>query len=159
MAQKTIVTYVDDLDGTEHTEANAVQTVSFAVAGQHYEIDLHSGNAEGLQRALQPYVAAARKVTGGRGSVTAKPRGTGAKTAADREQTQAIRGWARQHGYPISDRGRIPADVVEAYNLGGTAANDAMARIVAGQRERVAARVSTGNGSAVQSTPEPATVG
>jgi hypothetical protein len=69
-----------------------------------------------LRDALAEYVEHARR-SGGRkraGRVTA---GRAPRTAsADREQNQAMREWARKQGMNISDRGRIPKEVAEAYN-------------------------------------------
>jgi len=114
MAQKVQVLLLDDLDGTE-----AAQTVRFGLDGASYEIDLSDSNAEGLRDLLATYVAHGRKV--GRASSAAAPRAASVKGArtparADREQTQAIREWARTNGHPVSDRGRIPSGIIEAYN-------------------------------------------
>ncbi len=111
MAQKIQVLLVDDLDGGE-----AEETVSFALDGTSYEIDLSAANAAGLRDALANYVGHARRANRGaaRGAVaTRSPRSA---VRADREQTQAIREWARNNGHAVSERGRIPASVVEAYN-------------------------------------------
>jgi hypothetical protein len=111
MAQKVIVELVDDLDGTASDD---ISTVSFSLDGADYEIDLTEANAEDLRNTLEEYVAAARR-TGGRikrGTGTGKP---AARPAADREQTKAIREWARQNGFDLADRGRIPANVLSAY--------------------------------------------
>jgi len=110
MAQKVIVELVDDLDGTVSPE---ISTVSFGLDGVEYEIDLTEANAKALRGTLEQFVGPARR-TGGR-----LKRGAGTATArqpANREQTQAIREWARQHGYDLADRGRIPANIVEAFN-------------------------------------------
>jgi hypothetical protein len=108
MAQKVMVSLVDDLTGDA-----ADETVSFGLDGKAYEIDLSSGNAEKLRGVLADFVAAARRPGRGR-----KPSGSGAGTRpiVDREQNQAIREWARSRGLKVNDRGRIPADVVEAYH-------------------------------------------
>jgi hypothetical protein len=112
MAQKVQVLLVDDIDGGDATE-----TVAFALDGTSYEIDLSTDNADRLRDALAPFVAHARKA--GRGAsrppltVPRVPRGP-ART--DREQTQAMREWARNNGHQVSERGRIPATVVAAYN-------------------------------------------
>jgi hypothetical protein len=112
MAQKIQVLLVDDLDG-----GNADETVSFALDGATYEIDLSSDNAGVLRDVLAPYVGNARRSSRGPGrSVTATRATRGGVARADREQTQAIREWARKNGHKVSDRGRIPATVVEAYN-------------------------------------------
>lgn len=111
MATRTIVEYVDDL--TNET-AEDVETVTFALDGW-YEIDLSPANRIKLQDALAPYVAAARKVTGKAGKPSPVRLGTG-PAKRDRMQTKAIREWARNNGYQISDRGRIPLNVEDAYN-------------------------------------------
>ncbi|UNX55266.1 Lsr2 family protein [Georgenia sp. TF02-10] len=114
MAQKVQVTLIDDTDGTE-----AVDTVSFGLDGVSYEIDLSEENAQALRDALAPYVANARRETGRRRSRT--PRGGGAGGAGGRGRPVSdagkIREWARANGYEVSERGRISADVREAYEL------------------------------------------
>jgi hypothetical protein len=117
MAQKVIVELVDDLDGTASDD---ISTVSFSLDGADYEIDLNEANAENLRNTLDAYVAAARR-TGGR---IKRGGGGGAKStsrpAASREQTKAIRDWARQNGFDIAERGRIPTDVISAYEQAQT---------------------------------------
>jgi hypothetical protein len=113
MAQKVTVSLVDDLDGSE-----AEETVEFGLDGAFYEIDLSEDNAERLRDALSEYVEHARrsggrKRTGGRVAVAGRAPRT---ASADREQNQAMREWARKQGMNISDRGRIPKEVAEAYN-------------------------------------------
>jgi hypothetical protein len=108
MASKTIVELTDDLDGKA-----AAETVRFAVDGVTYEIDLGAKNAAALRATLAEYIAAGRR-TGARGG-PARSR-VGSPARRDKEQTQAIREWARASGYQVSDRGRISAEVVEAYN-------------------------------------------
>ena len=113
MAQKVDVKYVDDLDGSD-----ASGTVAFALDGKSYEIDLSDDNAARLRDSLASFVAAARRSGGtsrrGRGS-RATTEGTPAPARADREATAAIRTWARENGHEVSERGRIPKAVVEAY--------------------------------------------
>jgi nucleoid-associated protein Lsr2 len=111
MAQKVTVELVDDLDGTV---AEDISTVSFALDGASYEIDLTEENAEKLRDALADFVAAARR-TGGRIKRGAAPAKSASRPAANREQTKAVREWARQNGFDLAERGRIPANVVEAY--------------------------------------------
>jgi hypothetical protein len=111
MAQKVTVTLVDDLDGTD-----AEETVEFGLDGAAYQIDLSEENAERLRDALAEYVDHARR-SGGRKRATARPAGRPVRPAsADREQNQAIRAWARKQGMKVSDRGRIPSEVIDAYN-------------------------------------------
>jgi hypothetical protein len=110
MAQKHIVQLIDDLDGGE-----AAETVSFAIDGSSYEIDLSAKNAAKLRDTLAVYVASARR--GSRAGRPSAVAGRGGRSArSDREQTQAIREWARKNGHKIGEKGRIPATVLEAYN-------------------------------------------
>ena len=114
MAQKVTVTLVDDLDG-----GTAEGTVEFGLDGVAYEIDLSEINAGKLRDSLADFVSNARKA--GRRSKTAVPvrRSTGGgRASVDREQNAAIREWARKNGYNVSDRGRIPAEVLDAYHKG-----------------------------------------
>jgi hypothetical protein len=105
MAKQTTVTLIDDLDGSE-----AEEQVEFAVDGRTYEIDLSAANSARLRDLLAPFVTAARR-TGGRRS----PAAGASRSTSDREQNQAIREWAQQNGFTVSDRGRLPANVIEAY--------------------------------------------
>ena len=113
MARKVQVILSDDLD--ENLPAD--ETVSFSLDGTSYEIDLAEKNAKELRDTFSRYVSAARKVgRGGRssgGGGGGRGRGTGGRM--DREQAGAIREWARKNGHAVSDRGRIPASVVDAY--------------------------------------------
>ncbi|MBJ8345961.1 Lsr2 family protein [Antrihabitans sp. YC2-6] len=114
MAKKVTVTLIDDVDG----EAPADETVEFGIDGVSYEIDLSAKNAEKLRSQLEIWVSSARKVSGRRRA--AKPAivvaGTKARVSVDREQSAAIREWARRNGHKVSARGRISAEITEAYN-------------------------------------------
>lgn len=114
MAQKVNVVLVDDLDDSEATE-----TVSFALDGSSYEIDLNDEHAAQLRDAFAPWVGAARRAgrapasagtRRGRSTSRASSGGTG-----DRQRVQDIRQWARDNGHAVSERGRLSASVVEAY--------------------------------------------
>ncbi|HEY3717995.1 MAG TPA: Lsr2 family protein [Jatrophihabitantaceae bacterium] len=104
---KTIVTqYTDDIDGSK-----AQGTVQFSYNGSAYEIDLSAKNTKALEKILDPYISAARKV---RATATkAGRRRSGAASA--KTDVAEIRAWAHSNGYTISDRGRIPATVIEAF--------------------------------------------
>jgi hypothetical protein len=112
MAQKVTVTLVDDMDGSQ-----AEETIEFGLDGAAYQIDLSGDNAERLREALADFVDHARRA-GGRRRVVGRPTiGRVPRVAsADREQNQAIREWARKQGMKVSDRGRIPAEVLDAYH-------------------------------------------
>jgi hypothetical protein len=115
MAQKVQVLLVDDLDGGEASE-----TVSFAVDGNSYEIDLSQKNAEELRDAFAKYVGSARKAGRSSGpaarSSSGGGRSRGGSASMDRDQAAAIRSWAKKQGLQVSDRGRIPATIIEQYN-------------------------------------------
>lgn len=103
MARKTVVILEDDLDGSE-----ADETISFAVDGAEYEIDLNTGHANELRRALDRYINAARKTSGGRGRPATRRIGGGV-------DAKAIRLWAIDNGLQVNTRGRIQADIIEKY--------------------------------------------
>lgn len=107
VAKQTTVILVDDLDGSEATEQ-----VEFGVDGRSYEIDLSAANSAKLREALAPFISAARRA-GGRRSAAAPP--APSRPVSDRVQNQAIREWAMAQGMKISERGRIPSNVLEAY--------------------------------------------
>lgn len=107
MAEKVFVELTDDIDGTP-----AEETIEFALDGVDYEIDLTSQHAADLRDALGQFAEHARR-TGGRKKPAAKQ---AAKNSGDREHNRAIREWAQEQGYDVSDRGRIPSEVVDAYH-------------------------------------------
>lgn len=106
MAARTVVHLIDDLDGGE-----ADETVNFSLDGVEYAIDLSSSNADGLRKALAEFVGSARR-TGGRATRAAK---TQVRPGGDRAQNQAIREWARRNGHQVSERGRIPAELIAQF--------------------------------------------
>src|SRR3954471_18062910 len=114
MAQQVNVKLVDDLDGSA-----AAGTISFGLDGG-YEIDLSDDNAAALRDALASYIAAARKTAGSAAGSRRAQKMTAISgprpQPLDREQTAAIRAWARQNGHHVSDRGRIAKTVVEAFH-------------------------------------------
>jgi hypothetical protein len=117
IATVTEVRLVDDTDGS-----TAEETVQFGLDGKVFEIDLSSGNATRLRDGLAAFVAAVRRV--GRAPAAAVAVKPARRPKVDREQTQAIREWARRQGLRVSDRGRISAEVLTAYHQRGTAEPD-----------------------------------
>jgi hypothetical protein len=107
MARQEIVTLIDDLDGSEASE-----TVTFALDGSSYEIDLSERNAAALREALRRYTAAAR--TEGPQGHSGRTRVTIASTGASRNAE--IRAWAHSEGHVVPARGRIPGRVVAAFD-------------------------------------------
>ncbi|MHB1064808.1 MAG: histone-like nucleoid-structuring protein Lsr2 [Georgenia sp.] len=106
MVQRVQVMLIDDIDGTA-----AEETVTFALDGISYEIDLSAAHAGALRESFAEWIGHARRA-GGR-KVAAR-RG-GAKSAAGSSDAGQIREWARENGYEVSERGRISAEVREAY--------------------------------------------
>jgi Lsr2 len=104
MARKvqTIVHLEDDLDG-----GRADHTITFGWDGTTYEIDLSNKNAKAFEKAVAVYVGSARRVRGTRGT----------RARSDRRSDLAqVREWAKQNGYTVSERGRVAAEIVEAYD-------------------------------------------
>lgn len=106
MAQKTI--YTDDLDGTEGAE-----TVTFALEGRSYAIDLNTKNRIALEKALQKYIDAGRELRGAAAVGVARKRGA-PKQNSDVD-SGAIRVWAAENNVTVNAKGRIPAAIVEQY--------------------------------------------
>jgi hypothetical protein len=142
MAQKVSVELVDDITGESD---GTVATVEFGLDGVTYEIDVNEDNAAALRRAFADVIGAARR-TGGRAK-----RGTGAIArsagatngsspriagAQNKERNKAVREWANNNGYSVSDRGRISAEIQEAYDAAQAA--PAPARRGGARRSRVA---------------------
>lgn len=112
MARRIIHQLVDDIDGTV-LDIGDGETVLFSLDGIAYEIDLSDRNVQAFRDALAPYVAAARSISGSRrassGGGNSQRRRTGQVNYAP------IRAWAKDNGFTLSERGRVPASVLEAY--------------------------------------------
>ena len=102
MASRVQIVLEDDYDG-----GTADETVTFALDGSEYEIDLSTKNAADLREALAPWIAHARRTGGRRKRSSAK--------APSSATTSDIRAWAQANGLDVSSRGRVSADVREAY--------------------------------------------
>jgi len=107
MAQRVEVVLIDDVDG-----GPADETVSFAIDGVSYEIDLSDKNAARLRDEVASWTGHARRSGGSR---SARRRGS-AGGAAKRNDLASVREWARANGHQVSDRGRISAEIQAAYD-------------------------------------------
>ncbi|MBP3976028.1 Lsr2 family protein [Microbacterium sp. BLY] len=115
MARRIVHQLVDDIDGSV-LEVGEGETVHFSLNGTSYEIDLNSAHAEELRQALEPYISAGRRAgssssSGGGRSSSSSSR----KRQARNPEVAAIRAWAKENGYTLSERGRVPAPILEAY--------------------------------------------
>jgi len=110
MAKKVTVTLVDDFDG----DGPADETVEFSIDGASYEIDLSAKNAKKLREDLKQWIDAGRRVGGRRRGRSGGP--SRGRASIDREQSAAIREWARRSGHKVSTRGRIPAEIIDAFH-------------------------------------------
>lgn len=111
MAQKTFVQLTDDLTGTPLEDGQG-GTVVFALDGDTYEIDLSKENEDGLRAALAPFVAAGRRQPKVRSATPTRRRDGG------RKDLNEVREWARANGYNVSNRGRVAAEILAAYDAG-----------------------------------------
>ncbi|WP_251050541.1 MULTISPECIES: Lsr2 family protein [unclassified Microbacterium] len=111
MARRIVHQLVDDIDGSV-LEVGEGETVHFSLNGTAYEIDVNSAHAEELRQAFEPYIAAGRRA----GSSGSNRSSASRKRPARNPEVAAIRAWANDNGHKLSERGRIPASVVEAYN-------------------------------------------
>ncbi len=103
MAQKVEVTLISDLSGDV-----ADETVTFGLDGTEYEADLSAKEANALRKAMSKYVEVSRKVTGRKAVAKKGP----ARSGPDAKE---VREWARSQGYTVTDRGRIPGEIMEKY--------------------------------------------
>ncbi|MBY6412886.1 Lsr2 family protein [Rhodococcus sp. BP-252] len=124
MARQLITSLIDDIDGSAIDDGSG-ESIEFAVNGVEYVIDLKTKNANEFHRKLDYYIEYATRVGGRRRKPSAAGTAPASKTSnkapatstkRDPAQTRAIRQWAADEGYEISERGRIPADIEEAYN-------------------------------------------
>jgi Lsr2 len=113
MAQKVVTVYTDDLTGEESTETTAFRILVNDVG---VEVDLTPESHDRLMEALEPFLQAkgARRVRSGGSSGSRRLRGAAGKMTGD-NQTADIRAWAKENGFEVNDRGRVPATIREAY--------------------------------------------
>jgi hypothetical protein len=111
MAKQVITVLTDDLDG-----GDADRTIEFGLDGVNYFIDLSDKNVGKLRKALEPYLSIAARA--GRTSAAGRiaSRAAALSSRSSREQNQAIREWAVKNGYEVSERGRIPSSIVDAFH-------------------------------------------
>lgn len=95
---------VSDLDGKDMKDG---RTVTLGFDGVTREIDLHQREIDELAKLLEPYMSIGEEV----GRTRAKS--TGAKRGSS--ETSKARAWALSKGMKVSDRGRVSAEVLEAY--------------------------------------------
>jgi hypothetical protein len=115
MAKQVITVLTDDLDG-----GDADRTVEFGLDGVNYTIDLSDKNVKKLRKALEPYLDAGTRV--GRSGVDSRGRirrSVAPSRRSNRDENRVIREWAVQNGYEVSERGRIPGSVVDAFHAAG----------------------------------------
>ena len=111
MAERIVRQLIDDLDGSEIADGGG-ERIEFSLRGVEYQIDLSAANIAKFDKALKPYVDAAAKV---RASRTRRVKSSGSNGAGSKEQLAAIREWARKNGHEVADRGRVKAEIVEAF--------------------------------------------
>ena len=119
MAVKTVTiqTVTDDLDDKELEGQPSDHEVIFGWGGRRRRIYLSDAHKEQFAKAVQKYVDASADITNESIGSGRTPRtSAGQKPKSDPQQLQAIREWARANGYTVSDRGRIAAEIQEAYH-------------------------------------------
>jgi hypothetical protein len=111
MAQRTVVEFIDDLDGKPIPEGQG-ETVTFGLEGVEYEMDLSKSNADKLRKALAPFVGAARTLGGKR----SRRQAASSKAKGGRDyDIAALRAWAKSNKVDVPARGRIPSEIVEKF--------------------------------------------
>jgi hypothetical protein len=120
MAVKNIL--VDDMDKA----SVATDTVPFAYRGKWYEIDLSPDNVARFDNDMTKWIDASRVISaGGKKPTTpakkttngsANGNGSSSVDTTDKSEYYAgVRTWARANGKHVADRGRIPGEVIDAY--------------------------------------------
>ena len=113
MAQKVVTLLTDDITGKEIPDGEG-ETIDFAFQGYTYSIDLDSKNAKKFHDAITSYINHARRT--GKSNVVPLRRGRdGRRTSSSDADPSAVRAWAEENGYQVSPRGRIKAEIVEAF--------------------------------------------
>ncbi|MBA4025322.1 MAG: hypothetical protein C0482_23450 [Gordonia sp.] len=119
MARETIQRIIDDFDGTELDPAEVI-VETFTINGVDYQLDLGGKSAEKFDKDMQKWIDKATKI-GGRAKrstnkqAPAPAPATNGAAPTDKAQLAAIRDWARQNGYEVSDRGRIAQAIVAEF--------------------------------------------
>lgn len=106
MARKVQTILLDDIDG-----GDATRTATFALDGKTYEIDLNDANLNKLNEALSPFIENGRRTSGAVGR-----RSSTRSTSSAGGNASSVRTWAREQGYEVSDRGRVPKEIRSAYD-------------------------------------------
>ena len=121
MAERVIRQLVDDLDETEIDDGDA-ERVEFEFRGVTYQLDLKKANAAKLEKALAPFIKAAKKASAAADGPTprrrtkSQPKRRPGRSAKARSDSASIRAWANNNGHAVSARGRIPVNVIDAFN-------------------------------------------
>lgn len=112
MATRTTVELIDDFDGSE-----ATQTIPFSVNGASYMIDLNDKHAKQFRTTIEPFIGKARKAAPAprRGAAPRNLRNPNLPARSRRAFLADVRVWAKRHGHKVSDRGRVPDDVMAKY--------------------------------------------
>jgi hypothetical protein len=120
MAQRTVVQLTDDLDGKPIPDGKG-ETIRFSLDRTDYEIDLTDKNAKALRETFATYVSAARRTAGTRSSSGGRGRSGRTEAGAARDyDPKAVRVWAESQGIHVSQRGRVPADLVAKFHAANT---------------------------------------
>jgi len=107
VAQKVSVTFACDYDQKDSPQGQHRRR-RFSIDGRDYEMDLCLRHSERFDEAVSRYALHARKASG-------RPVRTKRRTAAHRKRSAQVRAWAKANGFAVSERGRIPSDVVTRY--------------------------------------------
>ena len=108
MTVRTEVIRTCDICPEGKKTSKGVETHTITLDGQQYEYEACARHSTALEKIAAPYVGAGRRQSSAK--VTVKTRST-----AQRGHSAAIRVWAKDHGIKLSERGRIPADVVSQW--------------------------------------------
>jgi hypothetical protein len=114
MAERVTRQVIDDIDGTDITDGGG-ETIEFSVRGVSYRIDLSTRNLSKFDKALTPYINAAVQVSGDQRPRRRRATNSRSTKSKPGTSTSAVRAWATENGYTVSPRGRVPREVLEAF--------------------------------------------
>lgn len=119
MPRKVVSVIADDLDGKDLPEDT--KPVTLSLGRTTYNLYLSEANHGKLLEAVNPFIENAETV-----SSTPARSSSSSSSSADKEKMKKVREWAQASKFKftdaagnektLGDRGRIPAEVVDAYD-------------------------------------------
>lgn len=113
MARQVTTVVTCDACATENTPAD--ETFQFAWSGTAYDIDLCTAHGKEMSEGFAPWIGFARRSDSFRGGRSRATRASRSNNGTGARDLKSVRMWAKSNGYTLGDRGRIPREVIDAY--------------------------------------------